>query len=81
MLFNINSYSSVPMFLFLLLIGISQVHSTELKEIEYFCTSDSSFQNAMFYNPSTSSAVPLLVGLHQWSSDYTSYHGPIYYER
>lgn len=44
----------------------------EVQKIEHPATSDSTMQPAMFYAPPTAGeAVPLLVGLHTWSGDYT----------
>jgi CubicO group peptidase (beta-lactamase class C family) len=42
----------------------------EVSEIRYLSEADGSFQPAMFYAPKSDEPVPLLVGLHTWSSDY-----------
>lgn len=41
-----------------------------LKEIRYISSADSTRQPAMFEEPGKQEAVPLLVALHTWSSDY-----------
>ncbi|MFA6175333.1 MAG: prolyl oligopeptidase family serine peptidase [Phycisphaerae bacterium] len=46
-----------------------------VKEIKYISSADSSMQPALFYAPSPKSAVPLVVVLHTWSSDYTQDYG------
>lgn len=43
---------------------------TEIKEVVIKSSADSSNQPALFYTPASSEAVPLLVNLHTWSSDY-----------
>ncbi|EMI19739.1 Acylaminoacyl-peptidase, partial [Rhodopirellula maiorica SM1] len=46
------------------------VHGDDVTEIRYLSSADNSQQSAMFYNPSASDAVPLVVALHTWSGDY-----------
>ena len=52
----------------------------EVSEIRYLSDADGSFRPAMFYAPESDQPVPLLVGLHTWSSDYRqtsgTYGGP-----
>ncbi|MEM7233707.1 MAG: prolyl oligopeptidase family serine peptidase [Planctomycetota bacterium] len=51
-----------------------------VEDIRYFTTADGTLQPAKYYAPSTKKPVPLLVGLHTWSSDYEQtgdhYGGP-----
>jgi len=50
----------------------------EVCDTTYLCSADSSFQPAMVYFPDNEKNVPLLVGLHPWSSNYTNFNGAIY---
>ena len=42
----------------------------EVREVRYVSAADDSLQPALFYAPADEKPVPLLVGLHTWSSDY-----------
>lgn len=42
----------------------------EIKEIKYRCSTTSTDEFALFYDPQTSEKAPLLVALHAWSGDY-----------
>ena len=44
---------------------------TQVSQIKYISSADSTFQPALFYRPQMKKAVPLLVALHTWSGDYT----------
>ena len=55
--------------------GASSAHAVSgwpdgVEEIRYRNTADKSLQPALYFTPKPSSAVPLLVGCHTWSSDY-----------
>ncbi len=70
--FNLRTIASRT--IILLLIFAHPVYSQwqpQAKNIEYFCTADSSMQKAKFYSSGTNADKPLLVALHPWSSDYT----------
>jgi poly(3-hydroxybutyrate) depolymerase len=41
-----------------------------VEDITYPCSADSSKQPALFFNPKAREPVPLLVGLHSWSTSY-----------
>ncbi len=40
-------------------------------EIEYLSDADDTMQKARFFDPRSTEAVPMVVALHSWSSDYT----------
>jgi hypothetical protein len=42
----------------------------KVREIKYISFADSTVQPALFYNPKTEKAAPLLVALHTWSGNY-----------
>ena len=42
--------------------------------VEIKSTTDGAIQNALFYDPKSEHAVPLLVALHTWSSDWMNTH-------
>jgi len=44
----------------------------QVQDIVYPCSIDTSLQPAMYYKPSASGPVPLLVGLHSWSWGYNT---------
>ena len=52
--------------------------TTQIQEITYFCTIDSTFQPAMYYNPDLQEKRPLLMGLHSWSATYKQNIGKTY---
>jgi poly(3-hydroxybutyrate) depolymerase len=49
-----------------------------VQEIKYPSAADDSMQPAMYYAPESEEPVPLLVGLHTWSGDYTQRSGITY---
>lgn len=53
--------------LFLMTAWAITVNAEEAKEIKYPSTADNSEQPAMFYEPPSNEAVPLVVALHTWS--------------
>ena len=54
----------------------------EVREIQYHCSADDSFQQALVYgNTETKKARPLLVGLHTWSFDYKQAEGETVYAK
>ena len=44
---------------------------TQVRQIEYTSSVDSTLQPALFYKPRTQKPTPLLVALHTWSGNYT----------
>ena len=54
----------------------------EVREIQYQCRADDSFQPALVYgNTNTKTARPLLVGLHTWSFNYKQAEGETVYAK
>lgn len=49
-----------------------------LREVWFESSADGSKQPALFYSPDTQEPAPLLVGLHSWSTDYTTGVGSAY---
>ena len=66
--------------LILILIALTPLtaYCQSSREIRYVSSADKSEQPAMFYAPKSEAAVPLVVALHTWSSNYKSgHHKPI----
>ncbi len=50
----------------------------QIEEVTYVSSGDGSAQPALCYMPRGSKPVPLLVGLHTWSGNYTQARGALY---
>jgi len=61
-------------FIAVVILSPSRSECQSLKEIRYLSAADGSEQPAMFYAPDKKEAMPLLVALHTWSSDYKQDH-------
>ncbi len=53
----------------------------EVRTVEYLATVDGSQQSMLVYTPPKKGKLPLLVGLHTWSGDYTQAGGQVAYAR
>lgn len=62
----------------LVLLGSPALMGQQTKEVHYRTSADNSQQAAMFYSPTATQEVPLMVALHTWSGDYKqAYHQAI----